>query len=166
MNMSAESDEKSVEVDTPESAQEAQAEETTVVEEQAAESEAPKPRPRKRARRASSGPRKNQPTVEQVTARFAACGRCSYFWAGYRVLEGMEGLETAVADSRAGWLDLDWNVQMSDLLHKSYGVRLDIEHLRYEGCCQECRRHFIYEATEDETEADEFRIEITPHRAK
>ncbi len=117
-------------------------------------------------RRASRAARQTQLTLPQVTERFAACGRCSYFWAGYRVIFGQEALATAVAQSESGWLELEWNMQMPELVHKSYGVRLDISHLHYEGSCQECRRTFAYEAAENEDETDEFRIEISPRMAK
>lgn len=109
---------------------------------------------------------KTQPTLRQVTDRFAACGRCSYFWAGYRVLFGEEGLETAVNQSESGWLDLNWNLQMPDLVHKTYGVRLDVAHFHYEGCCDECRRHFVFEAAKNEDLEDRFHIEISPRMAK
>ena len=130
------------------------------------EKEAVPPTPKKQRQQAQGEPRKNQPTLRQVTARFAGCGRCSYFWAGYRVVHGMAELETAVAQSKSGWLDLTWDGQMSDLIYKTYGVRLDIAHFHYEGCCKECRRHFIYEEAEGSDEAPGFRIEITPRTAK
>lgn len=120
----------------------------------------------KKQRQASRASRKTQLTLQQVTDRFAACGRCSYFWAGYRIIFGEEALATAVAQSQSGWLELEWNLQMPELVHKSYGVRLDISHIHYEGSCQECRRTFAYQAAENEEEADEFRIEISPRMAK
>ena len=145
----------------------AESEETPVSESEGevAETSAPAT-PKKSRRKALHAPGKNKQSLQYVTARFAACGRCSYFWAGYRILHGEQALETAVAESHSGWLDLEWDGGLPELLHKSYGVRLDIEHWRYEGCCQECRRHFIYQVTEEETEADQFLIEITPQRAK
>jgi hypothetical protein len=107
---------------------------------------------------------KNQPTVRLVTDHFAACARCSYFWAGYRVLFGEDAQATAVAQSESGWLDLEWNLEMPDLLHKSYGIRLDVAHYHYEGCCKECRRRFIYQAAGNEDEANSCAIEISPHK--
>lgn len=120
----------------------------------------------KNQRRDSRGSRQNQLTLQQVTERFAACGRCSYFWAGYRVIFGEDALATAVAQNESGWLYLEWNLQMPELVHKSYGVRLDITHFHYEGCCKECRRTFVYQAAEAEDETDEFCIEISPRMAK
>ena len=117
-------------------------------------------------RRETAASRKNWPTLLQVTDRFAACGRCSYFWAGYRVLQGEAALQTAVSQSKSGWLQLIWDLQMPELIHKSFGVRLDISHFHYEGCCKECRRHFIYQAAENEEETDNFQIEISPRLAK
>ncbi len=113
-------------------------------------------------RKAPRPTRKRQPTLQQVKDLFAACGRCSYFWAGYRVIFGEEALDTAVANSQSSWLDLEWNLEMPELVVKSYGVRLDITHYHYEGCCLECRRPFVYQAAEDEEEAAAFHIAITP----
>ena len=117
---------------------------------------------RKKQRKASHASRKNQTTLQQVTNHFAACGRCSYFWAGYRVIFGEDALATAVTQSKSDWLDLEWNLEMPELVHKSYGVRLDIKHFHYEGCCKECRRVFIYQAAENEEESDAFCIQISP----
>jgi hypothetical protein len=116
--------------------------------------------------RSSNKSGQNQISLRQVTKLFAACGRCSYFWAGYRVLFGVEAQETAVAQGQSGWLDLEGNSQMSELLHKSYGVRLDVAHFHYEGCCKECRRRFVYQAAESEDEFNSCAIEISPHRLK
>lgn len=109
---------------------------------------------------------KNQPTLRQVTARFAGCARCSYFWAGYRVIHGVAELETAVAHAHSGWLDLEWDTKMPELILKTYGVRMDIAHFHYEAVCKECRRRFIYDAAENEDGSREFCIEISPHTAK
>jgi hypothetical protein len=121
---------------------------------------------RKKPRGAARASHKKQLTLQQVTDRFAACGRCSYFWAGYRVVFGADALATAVEQSESGWLDLEWDLQMPELVHKSYGVRLDISHFYYEGCCKECRRIFVYQAAENEDESDGFSIEISPRTAK
>jgi hypothetical protein len=169
MNTSAESD-KQLEEEQP-AAPAPVVEETQPAENEGEAKPAKKPFKRlhgkqKKQRRASRVSRKSQLSLQQVTGRFAACGRCSYFWAGYRVLFGEEGLATAVAQSDSGWLDLEWNLQMPELVHKSYGVRLDITHFHYEGCCKECRRIFIYQAGDNEDEADEFCIEISPRMTK
>lgn len=186
MTMSAESDEQTDDVETPEPVQGEQEQVAPAVEEvredtavsqksmplsladveDAVEDQPPARPPKKQRRPSTRSPRKNQPTLQQVTARFAACGRCSYLWAGYRVIRGSEELETAVAESKSGWLELVWDMEMPELIHKSYGVRLDISYYHYEGCCQECRRHFIYQAAKNETGDDTFRIEISPRMAK
>ena len=106
-------------------------------------------------------------SLRQVGERFAACGRCSYFWAGYRVIFGEEAQKTAVAEDQiAGWLYLNWNFQVPELVLKSYGVRMDIEHIHYEGTCEECRRHFIYQAPEAEDEEALFCVELSPGGGK
>ncbi|VAW40559.1 hypothetical protein MNBD_CHLOROFLEXI01-2383, partial [hydrothermal vent metagenome] len=123
------------------------------------EEEPAKPQKRRRAVKRPSG---KQPTLKQVTARFAGCGRCSYFWVGYRVIHGVAELETAVAYSQSGWLDLEWDAKMPELIYKTYGSRMDISHFHYEGVCQECRRRFVYKTAVNEDGVDELRIEISP----
>jgi len=125
------------------------------------EEKEPPAKPKKR-RRAVKRPSGKQPTLKQVTARFAGCGRCSYFWVGYRVIHGVAELETAVAYSQSGWLDLEWDAKMPELIYKTYGVRMDISHFHYEGVCQECRRRFVYKTAVGEDNVDELRIEISP----
>lgn len=80
--------------------------------------------------------------MEQAMLNFAACGRCSYFWAGSQVLVGVERAATAVEQRHDGWITLPWNQAMSNLIHKSYGVLVDSDFFHYEGCCPECRRPF------------------------
>lgn len=81
--------------------------------------------------------------MELATLNFAACGRCSYFWAGSQVLVGTEQVATAVAARQEGWLTLPWSQAMSSLIHKSYGVMVDNDFFHFESCCLECRRPFV-----------------------
>lgn len=81
--------------------------------------------------------------MNRATASFAACGRCSYFWAGSRVIAGEAAIETAVSRAADGWLRLNWNQAMSNLVHKSYGVRIDTAFYHYESYCEECRRAYV-----------------------
>ncbi len=104
---------------------------------------------------------KPDPALTQVVSWFAACGRCSFFLAGYTVAGGEGALETAVAQRGKKWLHLTWNRDVANLVHKSYGSRVDINCYHYEGRCQECRRRFVYHA-EDESGAPSFRIELRP----
>ena len=108
--------------------------------------------------------RKNAVQFDQVVSYFAACGRCSYFLAGYRVIHGMEDLETAVDNSRSGWLSLSWNHAMRELLTTSFGVPFNVEYLHYDGCCPECSRHYTYQAGDTPEEASTFRIQISNQR--
>ena len=84
------------------------------------------------------------PVIAEVIECFAACGRCSYFWAGYRVMAGEEGAETAAKGEDPDWLILEWSHPMRDLFTKSYGLRFDIDFFHHEGTCLECRRQFVY----------------------
>lgn len=112
----------------------------------------PKPLPR----------RKDGLTVNLVAHYFSACQRCCYFWAGYQNAFGRPHVETAVWQSKAGWLSLNWDYKVRELLHKSFGNQVDIDCYHYEGCCPECRRPFIYRAANENNSADMLRIEIRP----
>lgn len=129
------------------------------------DAEAPEPKKPENRRQKKKKPRakKGNNSLKQVSARFAACGRCSFFWAGYKVIFGESAQETAVAQSESGWLNLEWNSQMHELLFKSYGIRLDQNFYHYEGCCKECRRRFVYQASDSEDEPSQCEIEISPH---
>jgi hypothetical protein len=107
--------------------------------------------------------------MNRATASFAACGRCSYFWAGSRVIAGEAAIETAVSRAADGWISLTWNQAMSNLVHKSYGVRIDTEFYHYESYCEECRRAYVCFLPEEPTpetavpleETDEIGVEET-----
>lgn len=98
---------------------------------------------------------------------FVACGRCSYFLAGYRAIHGRQGLEDAIAHSDGEWLTLQWNEETSRLVQKSYGCRMDMDWYLLESCCPICCRRFevSLSAAEDvaaeQTLADEPDDEVT-----
>ncbi|RMH01244.1 MAG: hypothetical protein D6706_02210 [Chloroflexi bacterium] len=99
---------------------------------------------------------------DEVNQMFAACARCGFFWAAFRVEQGNEVMETAVQNMKAGWLTLPWNQKMRLLVLKSYGVRVDIDYFHVEGICPDCRRRFSYQQSETEGKPDLFRIELKP----
>ncbi len=115
----------------------------------------------KRSVSPSRGPRLS---VDDVVAHFAPCGRCGYFLAGYRAANGLEDLETAVSHAKSGWIVLSWNLAVRELVLKSYGCRIEEDDLHYEGCCRECRRHFIFRASRSASHPHTFRIEIKPRK--
>lgn len=96
----------------------------------------------------------------QLVKNFAACGRCSYFLAGYRVLQGEDGLETVVSNQNdAPHLSLVWGHPMRDLVAKSFGVRFDGTYLHLSGSCPECGRPFTYQQDDNEPPSEQFKIE-------
>lgn len=101
------------------------------------------------------------PALKQITAWFAACGRCSFFLAGYRLIVSDEELETAVANRSKKWLTIPWSNDLAELVHKTYGSRIDISCYHFEGQCVECHRRFTYQGA-DEAEPATFRIELKP----
>jgi hypothetical protein len=103
-------------------------------------------------------------TTEHVITYFAPCGRCGYFLSGYRALFGGDNLETAVSEAKSGWLTLTWNMEMQHLVLKSYGNRIEMNDLHFDGCCSECRRAFVYKTPPSEDKPATFRIEIKPRK--
>ena len=102
------------------------------------------------------------PALRQVVSWFAACGRCSFFLAGYRLICDEDALETAVANRSKKWLTVPWSHDMAELVHKTYGSRIDISCYYFEGQCIECHRRFTYQGAENEGEPATFRIELKP----
>lgn len=120
------------------------------------EQENKKYRKKRSSRRKRSGAKVSP---QEIVAWFSACGRCSFFLAGYQLLDGVDNLETAVAQSESGWLSLTWNQEMCHLLNKSYGCRVDIECYYLDSTCPECNRHFVFRAADEDNETPDFRIE-------
>ncbi|HRQ41708.1 MAG TPA: hypothetical protein PLD25_27625 [Chloroflexota bacterium] len=111
-------------------------------------------RPSGKPKRQTKQKKVERSLMEQAMLNFAACGRCSYFWAGSQVLVGVEQATTAVEQRQDGWITLPWNQAMSNLIHKSYGVLMDSDFYHYEGCCPECRRLFVVQLREAQEVAD------------
>lgn len=111
-----------------------------------------------------SGRRRSNLKIDELVSYFAPCGRCGYFLAGYRAAQGMADLETAVAQAKSGWIVLQWNTAVRELVLKSYGSRIEENDFHYEGCCSECRRHFIFRASRSPKHPDTFRIELKPRK--
>lgn len=105
---------------------------------------------------------------QQVQRNFAACDRCSFFLAGYKILHGQESVDAAVEGTDGRWLTLVWDPQTRMLLQKSYGGRLDLELDYYDSQCPVCQRRFVYGdhggegEVAREGESITFRIEIKP----
>lgn len=85
-------------------------------------------------------------------ADFVACGRCSFFLAGYRVIHGKDQLEQAIEASDDEWLTLRWDHNTRQLVQSSYGSRLDIEFYYFDGRCPECQRRFVISGGEGSAE--------------
>lgn len=97
--------------------------------------------------------------TDEVVARFAVCGRCSFFLTEYRLSYRPEAFATAVANIEQDWLTLEWDIRLRQMVSDAYGSRFDIETFHYEGCCPECRRTFVYRG-ETEDEAAVLRIAV------
>ncbi len=84
------------------------------------------------------------PTYATVLRQFVACGRCSTFITGYRLLHGATALEQAIAQQQEGWLSLAWDKPTRLLLTQAYDVRVEPDSILFEMCCDECQRRFSY----------------------
>ncbi|MCA9985177.1 MAG: hypothetical protein KDE59_12810 [Anaerolineales bacterium] len=87
--------------------------------------------------------------IRRVQEAFAACVRCGYFLSDYRMLFGEEHFAEVVGRSRGDWLDLNWSEELRIIVEKSFGVRMDSDLDYYQGCCDMCRRSFVYSAGDD-----------------
>ncbi len=127
----------------------------------------PQPAAAKNSRPGKDSVRRNRPDANQVVAWFAACARCSFFLAAYRLDRGVDALTAAAEKSRAGWLVLDWDQSMCKLVRKSYGSQLDLDCYHYDGSCPECRRQFVYHTNDGENSTPgRFRIELKPRTGR
>jgi hypothetical protein len=100
---------------------------------------------------------------QQIADNFVACDRCSFFWAGYRILHGETGIEEAIRTSDGSWLEMVWDPPTRHLLQKSYGGRLDVELFYYDSQCPACQRRLVYGSGEEENDPPSFfRIQIKP----
>lgn len=97
--------------------------------------------------------------LDEVLARFAACGRCVYFLLSYQSLAGREVLETAVAAADDQWLQLPWVKTIPTLVEKSFGLTIDWGDFYVEAVCPLCQRAFVYTA-ETEEQMPDFQIEL------
>ena len=95
-----------------------------------------------------SGPR-DRKSAARVADYFVACPRCSYFLAGYRLIE--QDFDDAAVNAIDDWLNLSWSMKVRDLVQKSYGYDFDEGLQVLQGVCPECRRAFIFEAAEQGT---------------
>lgn len=107
----------------------------------------------------SSG-RKSKKATIPIVDYFVACPRCSFFLAGYRLLE--QDFDEASESASTDWLDLTWNPGVRNLVRKSYGCEIDEDLQVFQGVCPECRRAFVFAAHEEEGDADQFSIQINP----
>lgn len=99
-------------------------------------------------------------TLEKVLAAFVACGRCSFFLAGYRALHGLDNLQQAIDQSNGKWLELTWDYQTRHLLQSSYGGKLDVDLYYYGGCCKECQRRYEFMEAAGEDTPGSLRVEL------
>lgn len=98
---------------------------------------------------------------EDVLQQFIACPRCGHFFTGYRVLHGVQLIEEAAKKHEEGWLALVWDAPTRQLLHKSYGVRLEPDLYFFEFCCLECQRKFTYQLLEgEESVTHQLRVDL------
>ncbi|MEM7335055.1 MAG: hypothetical protein AAF490_23460 [Chloroflexota bacterium] len=88
--------------------------------------------------------RKMSYPFNKMIANFAGCGRCSYFLAGYRVLQGELVLEKAANKMKSNQLQLPWVEEMRKLLVNAFGIHFEVDYLRFNGRCPECGRPFTY----------------------
>ena len=108
--------------------------------------------------------KKQHEVYKQLLDSFAACDRCSFFLAGYRVLHGVEHLQEIAANSKHSWVELDCSPATRQLFNKSYGQMLENDWDYYECSCRRCQRSFTYQRADTNSKSLTFRVQITPRR--
>ena len=91
---------------------------------------------------------------------FLACPRCSFFLAGYRLVNS--DLDHAIEKIDNNWLDLTWNSESRKLVQKVYGSHIDLELDHFEGVCRDCQRAYVYSSAEEDNTKDSFLVELFP----
>lgn len=115
--------------------------------------------PSKKTKKTRRKPKKLS-TEENLIARFANCGRCSFFLTAYRLSRDPAGFATAVSEINHKWLTLTWDTPMRKLVSHSYGVRFDIDAYFVEGCCPDCLRAYVCKLDDHDQQPPYFRIKI------
>ena len=121
------------------------------LEESASDNE-PSQSPKNNKPKGSKGSKKNL-EIGNVLLRFTSCGRCGMFLTSYRISNGDQALENAIANSYDSWLSLPWNQDLRKLIIKSFGCRLDGDVYFFENSCPECLGTFRYTASESDEPA-------------
>ncbi|MEM7115418.1 MAG: hypothetical protein AAF614_23455 [Chloroflexota bacterium] len=117
------------------------------------------PTPKKRQKSQKPRPKgKRKKNIPPLLKQFAACGRCSFFWAGYKLID--EDFDERLAEPANGWLTLVWNQAVRELVFKSFGNRVDLDFYHYEGCCSACQRPFIFQNALNENTPARLRIRL------
>ena len=122
--------------------------------------QAPARVPKKKTR--SGGSQAEEWDWKRLNNAFVACPRCGYFLTSYRVLFGIPHIEASLAESGAGRMPLTWNIQVRDLVYRSYGYRIDQAFDQFQLACSECRRVLIYEPAESDETSAVFEIDLMP----
>lgn len=99
-------------------------------------------------------------TYATVLRQFVACGRCSSWLAGYRLLYGATAVEEAITHQQDGWLILQWDKQTRDLLHRIYDVQVEADTIYFDLSCEECQRRFRYQEQGDGVPAETFLVDL------
>jgi hypothetical protein len=95
-----------------------------------------------------------------VLRQFVACGCCSTFITGYRLLHGVEALEQAISAQQEGEMHLSWDKATRQLITQAYDVRLEPDLMLFEMSCPECQRRFSYREGLDGNPAPTFSVDL------
>jgi hypothetical protein len=103
--------------------------------------------------------KKREPSAqEKAAAAFFACGRCSFFLAGYRLI--FSDFDEAVEKSKGNYLTLSWNHAVRQLIQESYGSQLEEDAYHFQWSCKECRRAFAFDRGETAENPDTLQVTI------
>lgn len=86
------------------------------------------------------------------------CPRCSFLLVGYKLIH--DDFEEAVDQRDGNWLTLSWDHAVKRLIHKSYGIQIEMDAYYFEGSCLECHRPFIFEENGGDGRSGTLRIAV------
>ena len=95
-----------------------------------------------------------------VVRQFVACGCCSTFITGYRLLHGVAALEQAISAQQEGEMQLVWDKATRQLITQAYDVRLEPDVILFEMSCRECQRRFSYREGIDGNPSPTFAVDL------
>ncbi|MEM8859988.1 MAG: hypothetical protein AAGD96_16790 [Chloroflexota bacterium] len=93
-------------------------------------------------------------TASGLQRHFLACQNCCYFLTGIQVIYGRDVNNRFVDEFDGKWLKVPLSREVKDLLHQTFGIRIDQGATMIDFACSLCCRRFLIELEEIEIPKD------------